>query len=85
MFIRTYNLDGTIERPKARLVAIGFTQTFGINYTETFVLVAKLNTIHVLLSLTVNLDYPLHQMDVKNAFLNGILDEEVHMELPSGF
>ena len=65
-----YNLDGTIKRHKARLVAIGFTQTFGINYIETFALVAKLNTIHVLLFLAVNLDYPLHQMDVKNAFLN---------------
>ena len=54
-------------------------------YNETFDLVAKLNTIRVLLSLAANLDWPLHQMDVKNAFLNGELDEEVYMDLPSGF
>ena len=77
--------DGSIERYKARLVVKGFTQTYGINYQETFAPVAKINSIRVLLSLAVNFTWPLHQLDVKNVFLNGDLEEEVFMDLPPGF
>nr|CAN69606.1 hypothetical protein VITISV_007662 [Vitis vinifera] len=85
IFNAQYKPDGSIDRYKARLVAKGFTQTYGLNYQETFALVAKLNTVHVLLPLAINCDCPLYQLDVKNAFLNGDLEYEVHMEIPPKF
>jgi hypothetical protein len=71
-----------VERYKARLVAKGFTQTYEIDYEETFAPVAKMNSIRVLLSIAANLDWPLHQFDVKNRFLHGDLEEEDYMEIP---
>ena len=67
---------------KARLVARGFTQAHGIDYTETFSPVVRMNSIHVLLSLVVNLNWSLHQLDVSNAFLYGDLTKQVFMEQP---
>ena len=76
---------GPFECYKAKSVVKGFTQTYEIDYQKTFVLVAKLNTVHVLLSMVVNLEWPLYQLDVKNAFLNGELEEKVSMDAPQGF
>ncbi|WKA06040.1 hypothetical protein VitviT2T_023967 [Vitis vinifera] len=85
VFIIKSKIDGSVERYKARLVEKDFTQTYGIDYQETFDPVAKINSIRVLLSLAKNSNWPLHQLDVKNAFLNGDLDEEVFMSPPLGF
>ena len=67
-----------------QLVAKGYTLFYGVYYQETFALVAKLNTVRILLSLTANQDWPLLQFDVKNVFLHGEILEEIYMDSPLG-
>ena len=74
--------DRSVERYKARLVAKGFTQEYGINYEETFAPVTRLTSVRCLIVVVVVRRWPLYQMDVKNAFLNGDLHEEVYMQPP---
>ena len=85
VFSIKHKANGAIERYKARLVAKGYTQTYDINYQETFSPVTKLSTVQVLLSLAAKLNWHLHLFDVKNAFLHGDLEEEVYMDILLGY
>ena len=76
---------GIIVRNKARLVVKGYNQQEGIDYTETFSPVARLEAIRILISFVAFMNFKLYQMDVKCAFLNGFLEEEVFVEQPHGF
>jgi hypothetical protein len=77
--------DGVIVRNKARLVAQGFTQIEGLDFDETFAHVARLEAIRILLAFATSKGFKLYQMDVKSAFLNGFIDEEVYVKQPPGF
>ncbi|CAL1402003.1 unnamed protein product [Linum trigynum] len=79
------NPDGTVDRYKARLVAQGFTQELGVDYNEIFAPVVKMSTVRTLLAVAAQQNWPLFQMNAKNAFLHGDLDEDIYMELPPGY
>jgi len=77
--------DGVVVRNKARLVAQGYSQKEGIDYEETFAPVARLEAIRILLAFAASKGFKLYQMDVKSAFLNGFIEEEVYVRQPPGF
>lgn len=78
------NETGQQVRYKARLVVKGFLQRPGIDFEDTFAPVAKLSTVRVILAVAVNQAFHLHTMDVKTAFLHGVLKEDLYMEVPQG-
>nr|GEU66677.1 zinc finger, CCHC-type [Tanacetum cinerariifolium] len=82
---RKMKVDGNIDKYKARLIIQGFRQKEGINFFDTYAHVARISTIRMLLALAAIHDLVIHQMDVKAAFLNGDLDEEIYMKQLEGF
>jgi hypothetical protein len=76
---------GVVTKNKARLVGKGYTQVEGLDFGETYALVARLESICILLAYATHHDFKLHQMDVKSAFLNGPLQEKVYVDQPPKF
>jgi len=77
-----YGPNGSIQRRKARIVAKGYSQKYGVDYYQTFAPVARLETIRLLMAIAVQYGLKVHQIDVMTAYLNARLDEEVVMEIP---
>ncbi len=80
-----HNVNESMGKYKTRLIAKGYAQTYGINYEETYNLVAKMMTIRTIIVMVATKRWSLHQMDVKNVFLHGDLQEEVYMEQPPSY
>jgi len=80
-----FNSNDSINKHKARLVVKGYAQMFGVDFSETFALGARLDTIRMLLALAAQNGWIIHQMDVKSTFLNGYLEEKFFVEQPEGF
>ena len=76
---------GSVEKYKARFVAWGFSKIEGIDYDDTFTLVARYSSIRSIFSLSAQMGWNIHHMDVKIVFLNGFIEEEVYIEQKKGF
>ena len=79
-----HDADGSIEKYKAQFVARGFSQVEAVDYDETFTSIARFSSIRAVISIVAKMGWRIHQMDVKIAFLNDILQEEVYLEQPQG-
>lgn len=84
VFHRKRDADGAVKQCKVRVVAQGFSQIPGVDYNETFAPVAKSSSLRLMLALAARFSWPLIQLDVKSAYLNGDLDEEIYMRQPQG-
>jgi hypothetical protein len=82
---KKFKADGSLEKYKARLVAKGFTQQPGVDFVDTYSPVAKFTSVRIIMSIVAKMDLELHQLDVKTAFLNGELKEDIYMIQPEGF
>ena len=80
-----YNLDGSINKLKARLVIKGYSQEYGVDFSNTFAPMARHDTIRVLVALIVKMGWKIHYLDVKLAFLNGVLEKDIYVKYPEGF
>ncbi|GKV36358.1 hypothetical protein SLEP1_g44499 [Rubroshorea leprosula] len=80
-----YKADGSVQKYKARLVAKGYVQKHGIDFLETFSPVARFETVRLVIALAAQMKWKIFQFDVKSAFLNGWLEEDVYVEQPEGF
>jgi hypothetical protein len=78
-------VDGSMEKHKPHFVARSFSQIEGVDYDETFAPVVRYTSIRTIIAITTNMGWCIHQMDVKTAFLNGFIEEEVYIEQPQGF
>ena len=85
VFAVKVNPDGSVARLKAWLMAKGYAQSYGVDYSDTFSTVAKMTFVRLFISLSATHNWDLHHLDIKNAFLQGNLQEEVYMEQPPGF
>lgn len=85
VFKKKLKTDGTIDKYKARLVIKGYKQQHGLNYFDTYSPMSRITSIRILLAIAAMRNLEVHQMDVKTAFLNGDLDEEIYIEQPEGF
>ena len=84
IYAMKYDTEGNIIKRKARLVAQGFRQVFGVNFDETYAPVTTMDTLRLVLALSAQLGLTVHQMDVETAFLNAKLDEEMYIKPPLG-
>ena len=85
IFKRKLKMDGSLDKYKARLVVKGFRQKEGLDYFDTYSPVTRITSIRMLIAIASLYNLEIHQMDVKTAFLNGELNEEIYMEQPEGF
>ena len=85
IFKRKMKVDGSIDTYKARLVIKGYKQKEGFDYFDTYSHVMRITSIRMILAIAALRNLEVHQMDVKTAFLNGVLNEEIYMEQPKGF
>nr|CAD1838543.1 unnamed protein product [Ananas comosus var. bracteatus] len=85
VFKTKLNPDGSVNKQKARLVVKGYAQVWGVDFSETFAPVARLDTIRMTLALATQQGWKVYQLDVKSAFFNGVLQEEIYVEQPEDF